>query len=226
MRSPVVRTPGWLPFVTPTRPGATRWPARWACPVRRCRSAARRAYARRRDDRHARPLARATGAGRHRGRLPRVLREALGRRTADAQRIAQAAADRPVLLGVDYNRRFACGYRDGPPIARRGCDWTTNAGHARRQRRHAAGRRGPASLCHLHHAADAPLRFAALVRRRSQPTAGNRRPQLQRHPGARCHRRMHAGRRNPGHADSALCRRPATHARADGSGGNTRATGR
>ena len=144
--------------------------------VRRRRSTARRACARRRDDRHARPLARAAGAGRHRGWLPRVLREALGRRT-DRRRADRAGRGRSAgAAGRRLQPPLRLRLPHGPQIARRGSHRTINAGRNRRQRRHAAVRRCPASPRHLHHAADASLRPAALVRRRSQPTAGNRRP--------------------------------------------------
>ncbi len=58
------------------------------------------------DHLHVQPALAAIAAGCH-----VFCEKPLAAELADAQRIAQAAADRPVLLGVDYNRRFACGYR-------------------------------------------------------------------------------------------------------------------
>ena len=77
--------------------------------------------ARRGHDRHARPLARRAGAGGHRRPAATSFAKSRWPTSADDARQIVAAADkRGVRLGVDYNRRFAFGYRTAKELLDRG----------------------------------------------------------------------------------------------------------
>ena len=82
----------------------------------------------------------------------------------EAQRMACAAADRGLHLGVDYNRRFAFGYRTAKRLHDQGSVGALQFALLRVTDRTPRAEVAQ-SLCHLHDAVDPSLRPDAMVRR-------------------------------------------------------------